>query len=75
MSYIANTKLIKSARIFIGYTQKELAEYLELNINSYGAKERGDKQFMATELYRMSKLFNDKGFKCDMEDFVIEIEE
>lgn len=69
---IANTQKIKSARAFINYSQKDVAEYLELNINSYGAKERGDKQFTIIEFWLLNKLFNDKGYKCTIEELIID---
>lgn len=40
-----------------GYSQKDMADYLKINITSYGAKERGQQQFTTDELFEIMDLF------------------
>lgn len=40
------------------YSQTFLAEYLELSATQYRAKENGDYEFTADEMFKASKLFN-----------------
>lgn len=41
----------------MGYTQKNIAEYLSVSENSYRNKEKGVTQFTADEMFQISDLF------------------
>lgn len=41
-----------------GYSQKDIAEYLNISVNQYGEKERGKYEFTQDEMFALSKLFD-----------------
>ncbi len=49
---------IRGARARLGYTQQFMAEYLDISVGSYSAKERGDTKFTDGEKVKVAKLFN-----------------
>ena len=49
---------IKEYRIIKGYTQRELAEVLGINQNTYSDKERGKTNFTIDEIKIIKELFS-----------------
>lgn len=41
-----------------GYTQEYMADYLNIDINSYRNKEKGITEFKMGEMFQLSELFN-----------------
>lgn len=49
-----DTNTLKAKRVVKGLSQKELANKLDLSSITYGAKERGESEFSATEIVTLS---------------------
>lgn len=43
-----------------GYSQKYIAEYLGISSKQYSSKERGEYEFKADEMFKLSDLFNER---------------
>lgn len=41
-----------------GLSQKDMADYLDITPETYGAKERGKQPFMLDEMFKIKHLFN-----------------
>lgn len=50
------TKLI-ALRKYKGFTQKEMAEHLQVDVRTYINKENGSSQFKANEMFYIAQLF------------------
>lgn len=48
---------LKEYRVKNGYTQKEMANFLNIKQNSYSRKENGRRQFTIDELLALEKVF------------------
>ena len=48
---------IKAARVNAGKTQQEVADMLELSVQSYRKKEKGDRKFYIDEIVKLSAFF------------------
>lgn len=48
---------LKEYRVKNGYTQKEMANFLNIKQNSYSRKENGHRQFTIDELLALEKVF------------------
>ncbi|WP_349517292.1 helix-turn-helix domain-containing protein [Leuconostoc mesenteroides] len=54
-----NTKFdIKSARVRAGFTQKELAQKMQMSVNSYLRYEKGTLIFRVDQAWNFSKVVN-----------------
>lgn len=51
------TDKIKNLREFYGFSQKEIAEYLNLSTNGYSMKENGLRKFTLDEAKKLAELF------------------
>jgi len=51
------TKLIRLRKYF-GYTQKQMAEYLNVDERTYINKEHGNTQFKLNEMFLIARKFN-----------------
>lgn len=51
------TDKIKNLREFYGFSQKEIAEYLNLSPNGYSMKENGLRKFTLDEAKKLAELF------------------
>ena len=41
-----------------GYTQPDIAKYLNINVATYSYKENGERDFIASEMFEISRLLN-----------------
>ena len=61
-----DVNLLKSLRVRQGLKQKDVANILGINTNSYNSKENGKRKFTVEEALKLSKLF-----KCSVEDIFL----
>lgn len=58
MSEIKKINKVAGYRNMLGMTQKDVAEYLGITVQSYSNKETGKNSFNDTEKMKIKKLFN-----------------
>lgn len=61
---------VKGYRNMIGYTQKQMAEALNMPLRSYMDKENGITEFTIEKYVAIRDLFNSKGLKLTIDDLV-----
>ena len=61
---------VKGYRTMIGYTQKQMAEALDMPLRSYMDKENGITDFSIEKYKAIRDLFNAKGLKLKIDDLV-----
>ena len=67
---------IKGARTRLGYTQQQMAEWLDMSVHSYRKKESGHIKFTESEKFALGKILgltleqlNDYLFDSQLDDF------
>lgn len=67
---------IKGARTRLGYTQQQMAEWLDMSVHSYQKKESGHIKFTESEKFALGKILgltleqlNDYLFDSQLDDF------
>ncbi|MDY2734711.1 helix-turn-helix transcriptional regulator [Intestinibacter sp.] len=61
-----DVNLLKSLRVRQGLKQKDVADILGIEANSYSCKENGKRKFTVEEAIKLSQLF-----KCKIEDIFL----
>lgn len=61
---------VKGYRNMIGYTQKQMAEALDMPLRSYMDKENGITDFSIEKYKAIRDLFNAKGLKLKIDDLI-----
>ena len=61
---------VKGYRNMIGYTQKQMAEALDMSLRSYMDKENGITDFSIEKYKEIRDLFNAKGLKLKIDDLI-----
>lgn len=60
-----NTNILKSERVKLGLTQKDVAKILKKDISTYSKKENGIIEFSASEINQIKNLFDLSPEKID----------
>lgn len=55
---ILNTQLLKSYRVKLGFTQKNIAKLLQIDVTTYSKKENGVIEFKASEISILKVILN-----------------
>lgn len=53
-----NTQLLKSYRVKLGFTQKNIAKLLQIDVTTYSKKENGVIEFKASEISILKVILN-----------------
>ena len=49
---------IRQLRLMNEKSQKEVADYLNIHLNTYRLREEGKREFYFSDVYKLAKLFN-----------------
>lgn len=49
---------IRQLRLLNEKSQQEIADYLNIHINTYRLREEGKREFFFSDVYKLAKLFN-----------------